>query len=269
VIVTVPTLRMAGVAAAFGAALADVACRDCDHQNLIVGKRVAGFVSGKFVDGTLSDIDVGGLRFAGITLTENRDSVHNLPAAFPERGDTSLSDELRAELASTLECSPGLVGHRQSARCAHPVVVAGEPSAFREDVTCLANSASNLRIGARLDTGHGLHDWFRHPTLVMGTIPGPDEALWAAALRPRLVILTGSAGWSGSWRGRWPEVPVLALLSRRSPGACETAATIAAAGWPRAAALPPHVRRLLAPGDGLEVLDVVEPASVSSDEELW
>jgi len=81
VIVTVPTLRMAGVAAAFGAALADVACRDCDHQNLIVGKRVAGFVSGKFVDGTLSDIDVGGLRFAGITLTENRDSVHNLPAA--------------------------------------------------------------------------------------------------------------------------------------------------------------------------------------------
>jgi len=212
-------------------------------------------------------MDVGGLRFAGITLTKNRDSVHDLPAAFPERGDTSLSDELRAELAAVLGCSPSLVGYRQSARCAHPVVIAGEPSAFREDVACLANVASSLRISARLDTGRGLHDWFRHPALVMGTIPGPGEALWAAALCPRLVILTGSVGWNGSWRGHWPDVPVLALLSRRSRGACETAATIAAAGWPRAAALPPYVRRLLAPGDGLEVLSVIEPAGVSSDEE--
>lgn len=243
--------------------------RDCDHQNLTVGNRVAGFVSGKFVDGTLSGIDVDGLRFAGIKLTENCDSVHNLPAAFPERGDTSLSAELRAELAAMLGCSPGVVGHRQSARCAHPVVVAGEASAFREDVDCLADAASSLRIGVRLDTGHGLRDWFRHPVLVMSTIPGPDEALWAAALCPRLVILTGSAGWIGSWRGHWPDVPVLALLSRRSPGACETAATIAAAGWPRATALPPHVRRLLAPGVGLEVLSVVEPASLSGDEEPW
>lgn len=270
VVITVPTLRMAGVVAALGAVLADVACRDCGHRNLAVGKQVAGFVSGKgFVDGTLDGIDVDGLRFAGITLTGNRDSVHRLPAGFPERGDTPLSGGLRAERAAALGCSPELIGHRQSARCAHPVVVVGEPSVFREDVDCLATTASNLHISARLDTGHGLHDWFRHPALLMGTIPGPDEAPWAADLRPRLVIFTGSAGWNGSWRSHWPDVPVLALLSRRSPRACETAATIAAAGWPRAAALPPHIRWLAAPGDGLEVLSVIEPANISNDEEPW
>jgi hypothetical protein len=75
-----------------------------------------------------------------------------------------------------------------------------------------------------------------------------------------------------SWRGRWPDVPQLVLLSRRSPAAAEAAAAIAAAGWTAPAAgmlnLPGGI---LLPGAGLEIGARCEPCPLNGeeDEEQW
>lgn len=268
-VVTVPTLRLAGVAAALGAVVADVRCGDCLHTRLERGAQVTGWVSGKFVDATLNGLDDDELTFAGIRLRGNRDSLHRLPDGFPKRHHWRLTDELRAEVAAALRCPEAVAGQRLSAAAAHPVVIAGAPSAFRDDVDELAAASPRLHLRGRLHAGGHLHDWFRHPVLVMGAMPHPEEAPWAKELRPRLVMITGSAGWVGSSRRNWPDVPILVLLPRRSPAACDAASLIGAYGWKPPDDVPPELTPLLQPATGLEVLCVVEPEAAAEDEDLW
>jgi hypothetical protein len=108
--------------------------------------------------------------------------------------------------------------------------------------------------------------------LAVGRLPGPAVDGWLDQVSPRLVVFAGSAGWSASWRSRWPNVPQLVLLSRRSPAAAEAAAAIRAAGWatPQAEMLD-LPGGLLAPGGGLEIGVRCEPRSMHGEEgeEEW
>lgn len=269
VVVTVPSSRLAGVVAALGAAVAAVPCRDCFHTRLEPGARITGWVSGKFVDACLTEMTDDLLRFGGIGLRGNRDTVHRLPDGFPARQEWRLPDELRTEVAAALGCAEGVAGQHLSASAAHPVVVAGMPSAFREDVDTLAAASVGLHLHGRVHAGGHLHDWFRHPVLLMSSIPEPEEVPWATDLRPRLVVVTGAAGWVSSSRRNWPDVPVLVLLSRRSPAACEVASLIGASGWAAPESLPATLTQLLHPASGLEVLSRIEPHVPADDEDLW
>lgn len=269
VVVTVPTLRLAGVAAALGSALAPVECRDCEHAKLERGVRVAGWVSGRLTDSPLVAVSDDEVMFGGIRLRGNRDSVHRLPAEFPERRDTLLADDDRHKVAEALGCPEAVVGQRLSAASAHPVVIAGEPSTFRADVNLLSEASTSLHLRGRLFAGAHLRDWFRYPVLLMGAIPDRGDMPWVATLRPRLVIITGTAGWLPSSRRNWPDVPMIVLLSRRSPAAANAAALLRASGWPAPAALPATLRPLLQPTAGLAVLCLTEPAAAPVDEDSW
>ncbi|MBS4729852.1 hypothetical protein MSM1_16365 [Mycobacterium sp. SM1] len=269
VVVTIPTLRLAGVAATLGSALAPVECRDCEHAKLAPGVRVAGWVSGRLTDSQLVAVSDNELMFGGIRLRGNRDSVHRLPTGFPQRPDTRLLDDVRQELAEALGCAEGVVGQRLSAAAAHPVVVAGRPGTFRADVDLLSAASTSLHLQGRLFAGTDLHDWYRYLVLLMGAIPDREDVPWVATLRPRLVIITGTAGWLASSRRNWPDVPMLVLFSRRSPAAADAAALLKASGWAAPAALPAALRPLLQPTAGLGVLCLTEPATAAVDEDLW
>jgi hypothetical protein len=269
VVVTVPTLRLAGVVATLGSVFARAECLDCEHAKLEHGVHVAGWVSGRFRDSLLVAVSDEELMFAGIRLRGNRDSVHRLPEGFPKRPDTRLPDDVRQEVADTLGCGEGVAGQRLSAACAHPVVVAGEPGSFRADIDLMSAASTSLHLRGRLFAGAHLHDWFRYPVLLMGAIPDRDDVPWAAALRPRLVVITGSAGWVASSRRNWPEVPVLVLLSRRRSAAADAAEGLQASGWAAPAAVPAALSALLAPAAGLEVLSLTEPEAAAADEDLW
>jgi hypothetical protein len=272
VIVTCPITRFAAVAAAFGALDVDLGCDSCLHGQLGDGMRVSAYLDGRFTDKLLLRAGQAELDFGGERLARNRDSVHRLPTSFPERHDHRLDPEFREQLMAYLGCLPVAVGFRHSARCAHPVLIVGEPTAVRDDVAVLAALHPDACLPGRLDVGTQLDAWYRHPVLTVGRLPRPAVDGWLNEVRPRLVVFAGSAGWAMSWRGRWPNVPQLVLLSRRSPAAVEAAAAIVAAGWPvpEAAALnlPSGV---LVPGAGLEIGVRCEPHQVPGEEgeEEW
>lgn len=269
VVVTVPTLRLAGVAAALGSALAESPCRDCPHSQLQQGAPVTGWASGKFIDSVLTEITDDMLKFGGIGLRGNRDTVHRLPDGFPERRDWRLPGDVRDDVAAALGCTQAVAGQRLSASAAHPVIVAGEPGAFRADVDELAAASTALHLRGRLHAGSHLSDWFRHPVLLMASVPGPEQAPWAKELRPRLLVITGSAGWVDSSRRNWPDVPVLVMFSRRSPAACDAAARVCASGWSPPDTISQSLVPLLQPAAGVEVLYRVEPEAAANDEDPW
>jgi hypothetical protein len=272
VIVTCPTTRFAAAAAALGALDVDPGCDSCLHEQLADGTRVSAYLDGRFTDKVLLHAGQAELDFGGHRLASNRDSVHRLPSTFPERHDHRLDPEFRELLMPYLGCPPAAVGFRHSARCPHPVLVIGEPTAVRDDVAALAALRPDAHLPARLHIGTRLDAWYRHPVLAVGRLPRPDADRWLDEVRPRLVIFAGSAGWLVSWRGRWPDVPQLVLLSRRSPAAAEAVAAIAVAGWAAPEAgilnLPGGV---LVPGAGLEIGARCEPCPLSGDqdEEQW
>jgi hypothetical protein len=268
VVVTVPTLRLGGAVAALGAAGVELDCTGCGHTQLEPGARVTGWATGRFTDSRLMSLTDDELCFAGIRLRGNRDSVHRLPDDFPDRPDARLTDDVRTAVAGALGCADPVAGQRLSATCAHPVVVAGEPSAFRDDATALA-AAPSLHARARLHHGTRLRDWFRHPVLTVGSLPEPEELPWAAGVVPRLLVIAGSAAWTASSRRLWPDVPVLALLARRSPAACGVTTMISASGWAMPAQLPAELDRWATPGAGLEIARLLEPAAACDGEDLW
>jgi len=246
-----------------------IECSDCEHTWLECGVQVACCRSGLLTDQRLDDLRDGELRFGGLRLRNNRDSVHRLPAGFPERRDTRLSDVARREIAAAYGCPEESSGHRLSAASAHPVVVAGEPSAFLADVDLMFPACTSPGVRGRLLAGKHLRDWFRYPVLVMNAIPRFDDEPWVSALRPRLVVIAGSAAWVASSRSNWPEVPILALLSRRSPAAAEVASLLTTSGWAAPSQLPSPLRQLLRPQAGLEMLCATEPDATHADEDLW
>jgi hypothetical protein len=272
IIVTCPTTRFAAVAAALGALDVDQGCDSCLHEQLADGVRVSAYLDGRLTDKVLLHAGQAQLDFGGHRLAGNRDSVHRLPSAFPERHDHRLDPELREHLMSHLGGPPAAVGFRHSARCAHPVLIVGEPTAVGDDMAVLAALQPEAHLPARLDIGTRLDAWYRHPVLAVGRLPRPDADRWLDEVRPRLVVFAGSAGWLVSWRGRWPDVPQLVLLSRRSPAAAEAAAAIGVAGWAAPEAgildLPGGV---LVPGAGLEIGARCEPRPLNGeeDEEEW
>ena len=272
IIVTCPTTRFAAAATALGALDVDPGCDGCVHRQLADGVRVSAYLDGRFTDKVLLRAGPAELDFGGHRLARNRDSVHRLPAKFPERHDQRLGPELREHLMPCLGCPPAAAGFRHSARCAHPVLIVGEPTAVHDDVAVLTALHPDAHLPARLDLGTGLDAWYRHPVLATGRLPRPDADGWLDEVRPRLVVFAGSAGWQVSWRGRWPDVPQLVLLSRRSPAAAEAADAIALAGWETPGAgmlnLPGGV---LVPGDGLEIGVRRErrPLGGEEDEEEW
>ena len=272
VIVTCPTARFAAVAATLGALESNPDCGGCLHGKLTDRVRASAYLGGRFADTMILHAGPVELDFGGERLTRNRDSVHRLPAAFPERRDHRLDPLLREQLVSYYNCLPAAVGFRHSARCAHPVLVVGEPSAVRDDIAVLAALHPGEYLAARLDHGNLSDGWYRHPVLVAGRLPRSEAASWLNEVRPRLVVFAGSAGWAASWRGRWPSVPHLLLLSRRSPAAVETATSIAAASWPvpTIGALD-LVHPVPEPGAGLEIGIRCEPFQVpgEGDEEEW
>jgi len=271
IIVTCPTTRFAAVAAAVGALEAGLCCDGCLHEQLGDGMRVSAYLDGRFTDRTLLHAGHAELDFGGQRLVRNRDSVHRLPYAFPERHDHKLDPDLREQLMLYLACQPAAVGFRHSARCAHPVLIVGEPGAVRDDLGVLDALHPGAHLPARLHIGTHLAAWYRHPVLAVGRLPGPGVDGWLDQVRPRLGVFAGSAGWSASWRSRWPNVPQLVLLSRRSPAAAEAAAAITA-GWAMPPAGMPHLPGgLLAPGAGLEIGVRCEPCSMHGEEgeEEW
>jgi hypothetical protein len=272
VIVTCPTTRFAAVAATLGALERHLDCGSCLHRKLTDRVRASAYLAGRFTDTMILHAGPVELDFGGERLTRNRDSVHRLPAAFPERRDHRLDPRLREQLISCYNCLPAAVGFRHSARCAHPVLVVGEPTAVRDDIAVLATLHPGAYLAARLDHGNMLDGWYRHPVLVAGRLPRPEADSWLDEVRPRLVVFAGSAGWAASWRGRWPSVPQLLLLSRRSPAAVEAATSITAASWP----VPTSWAQNLADpvpkaGAGLEIGFRCEPYQVpgEEDEEEW
>lgn len=269
VVVTVPTARLAAVAAVLGSALADVRCAGCAHQVLVAGEWSTGWASGKFVDANLDELAGERLRFAGLSIPRDRASVHRLPAGFPERGDTRLSHAIRDEVALRHVCTPLAAPQRRSAESAHPVVVVGAPGAFRDDVELLAAGAGAADLRGTLDAGSGLRDWFRFPVLAMDAVPDAADAPWAQELQPRLVVLVGSAGLDVQSRRIWPHVPTLVILSRRSPAGCGAGRSMTASGWSPTTNLPAALAPLVCPGVGLEIAAMIEPDGAEKDEDLW
>ncbi|MBS4730513.1 hypothetical protein MSM1_20035 [Mycobacterium sp. SM1] len=103
----------------------------------------------------------------------------------------------------------------------------------------------------------------------MGAIPDREDVPWVATLRPRLVIITGTAGWLASSRRNWPDVPMLVLFSRRSPAAADAAALLKASGWGSARCAARRTAPAAAADGGLGVLCLTEPATAAVDEDLW
>lgn len=271
-VVSVPHLRLATSVAALGARAGRRPCHGCPHMQRAPGTRVSCYLDGAYTDATLIGADDQQLRVGGVTLTRNLDSVHALPEGFPERPRSTPTPELRDAEAHLWKVSAAVAPFRQSAASAHPVVVAGQLAAFAADVELLAAASDRVHAGARLDFGRAVHDWFRHPVLVVSHLPGPAEAPWAAALDPALVVVAGAASWRRSWRWTWPDVPALTLLPRRSATVAEVAETVTGVGW-----APVDATELglapgpFTPGDGLEILLLREPdaAAADLDEDLW
>lgn len=273
VMVTVPTIRLATLAAALGARLAGGGCRSCGHVQLAEGIAVARYADKQFVDQQMGPMGNGFMWVGGVQLTRHHDSVHRLPDGFPQRSGERMGDCLQREAARLYDCDRQAAGFHHSAASAHPVVVAGEPAAFRADVAALDAAAPALTLLARLDCGDGLSGWFRHPVLAAGSLPGPDAVPWSGEVEPRLVILAGTVGWSASWRGHWPTVPILVLLPRRSPSAADVAETVSIAGWAKPPAADVGLSEdLVRPGAGLEIALRLEPVAApgdDEDEEAW
>jgi hypothetical protein len=184
IIVTCPTTRFAAVAAALGALDVDRGCGSCQHEQLADGVRVSAYLDGRLTDKVLLRAGEAVLDFGGHRLAGNRDSVHRLPAAFPERHDHRLSPELREHLMAYLGGPPAAVGFRHSARCAHPVLIVGEPAAAGDDVAVLAALCPDAHLPARLHIGARLDAWYRHPVLAVGRLPRPDADGWLDEVRP-------------------------------------------------------------------------------------
>lgn len=271
--VSVPHLRLATAVAALGARAGRQPCQGCPHLRLVPDSLVACYLDGAYTDAKLIAADHAQLRVGGVTLTRNLDSVHALPEGFPGRARSIPSPGLRDAAAQLWNVSAAVAPFRQSAASAHPVVVAGQAAAFDADVKMLAAASDRVHAGARLDFGRAVHDWFRHPVLVVSHLPGVTEAPWAPALDPTLVVVAGAASWRRSWRWTWPDVPALTLLPRRSATVSAIAETVTGAGWAR---VGPAELGLSAepftPADGLEVLLLREPdttAATDPDEDLW
>ena len=221
--VSVPSSELATGVAALGAVTAPIDCSMCDHSRRAVGDRVAYVRAGRAADGVVAQLVGETVSVGGIRFTRRTDFIHRLPSDFPDRADRQFQDVVRGLGGSVYGAQP-LRGHL--AASAHPVVVLGNSaSQFQTDVDVLSHALPERLVGVRLDAAQDLDEWFRHPVL----LAGPEAHLrnsWCAALRPRIVILTGRAAVRADVEAVWPGTPVLALLSRRRPSSAVAASEL-------------------------------------------
>jgi hypothetical protein len=271
--VTVPTSRLAIGASILGALSATTRCDGCFHADLHAGDRVAVYVDSKFQDTELSEITrEGQFRYAGVRIPCQRASVYRLPVEFPaDRHAGLLSAEDKLLLADAYQCVPDLAGHRHLHASGHPVLVVGHPERTRDDLrawTPLAAQRSQVRRAAATD----IDDWYRSAVLTTGTSPTLTRRPWLTQVRPRLVITTTTS--AALAPTPWPDVPVLALLSRRSPSSVH-AADLAHQMRTTPVTVDGRLGLALRPGHGLEIFaayvpcDLPMPVDDDDLEEQW
>lgn len=256
VIITIPTERLAAVAIALGALKKiDVCTEDCTH--LVKSSEempVTGYTGGKFEDGRGFRDPKGDIHFGQSVFVENKKSVHLLPDGFPkDRLPKKCKDEIE-DLSKAFSCEQNIAGLQRSIMSAHPVLVVGYVDGFKDDV-CMENSplVSYHPLG-RCGTGELKSGWFRHPTLLAGSLPSPDgDYSWLSRVKPRLVTTVGKAASLKRSCGLWPKVPVVLLLSRRASSSVAVVDEIVSEGWSPCWPDSEQAKNALSPGSGIEV----------------
>lgn len=253
-----PTLAGAAASIASGALAASWVCSGCSHRNWQVGSDVSTALSGRFTDGRVTPSRRDGTpEVNAVGLIDGHDIVHALPTGFPERGASSVDETLRDGLVSHFELAAGTAARFQSRRSAHPVIVVENPSRLGHDATWLPTPTGSVPASTDLSPAHDLTSWFRSPVLTTSRLPYPGRHDWLDELEPRLVVVSGSAALRSSHLGRWPSVPTIVLLSRRSPSDCDT--DLAMIGGQRVE--PLELAGLMTTRSGVEAIGLVEPAT--------
>ena len=271
--VTVPTSRLAIGASVLGALSATTCCDACFHADLHAGDHVAVYVDSKFQDTQLSEITMDDkFRYAGIRIPRRIATVYRLPDDFPaDRHAALLSADDKLSLADAYQCVPDLAGHRHLRASGHPVLVVGHPERTGDDLRAWAPLAGERDQVRRADAADIYH-WYRAPVLTTGGSPTLIRRPWLTQVRPRLVITTTTS--AALAPTPWPDVPVLSLLSRRSPSSV-AAADLAHQMRTTPVTVDGRLGIALRPGHGLEIFaahvacDQPMPMDDDDLEEQW
>lgn len=264
--VTAPTSRLAIAASVLGALEAQVTCNGCFHNDIHVGNRVAAYYDRRFDDRTLvavSDTDV----HYGTQIPRSTAPAPRLPDDLGKRNARRLTDDRRDHLADAYQCDPSLAGHRHVRASIHPVVVVGLPERTEHDLRAWWHlPGADQRAVQRAKAGD-VDDWYRETVIAAGPMPSLARRPWLTQVKPRLVITTTTAAALAATP--WPDVPVLSLLSRRSPSTVAAAELIQQMRTTPAVASA-RLATALMPGHGLEIhaahLPVDQPMPVAGDD---
>lgn len=270
---SVPTTNLAVATATLGALSVAALCDGCRHDDLADGAPVSAYVNGRFEDTTVH-LDVGTVRYSGVKLAADRAVLRRLPDRFPERRPARLDAALREHVACAHGCDPTLAGWRLAEVSGHPVVIVGEPRAAVADMDALAGHTGAATLPAWAASAC-IDDWYRRPVLMTGPMPDLRERAWLRDVRPRLILITTAA--AAASNVPWPDVPVLSLLSRRSPSAVPAADRVHEQfDGPPAAGLSARLASALRPGNGLEIHSAVVSTALATsvaaevdDEVIW
>jgi hypothetical protein len=102
-----------------------------------------------------------------------------------------------------------------------------------------------------------------------------DGFMWLKHVQPRLVVYVGMNAAIRSFRGIWPRIPAVVLLSRRSPSSASALEEIQdTLGWRTEILNGLRVENPLLPNNGLEVsywseLSVKPPDANDEEEPEW
>lgn len=272
--VTVPTSRLAVAATTLGALTGSPKCVGCFHADLQVGHRAVAYVDRKFEDATVTQITETHIRIKSL-IPRSTATAPRLPDVFPDRHAVRLTEQDRTQLARAYGCDPSLAGHEHVRASIHPVIVVGLPERTREDLESWLQIPGTDQHAVHRATTATVDDWYRAPVLPTGVMPSLARRSWLTQVRPRLVITTTTAAALAATP--WPDVPVLSLLSRRSPSTVVAAELIQQMHATPVAPVADHLRAALTPGHGLEIhaahLPADQPMPVSGadtqEEEEW
>lgn len=274
IIVTVPTIRLAGMAVALGASVAKPHCdADCVHTQLDHKKRMAACYWDRHLQDREAWVDTNGVHVGTSTFTKDNGSVHRLPDGFPidrnrvPRNSNSRFEEEIRDLAMAKNETPAKAGLIRSREGAHPVLCIGNFADIETDLDLARTipGLANLHPLGRLAPGEHYESWFRHPLLVTKKAPRFDQRIWLSDVRPRLVLRLGQNALLTPMQGLWPEVPHVILLSRRASSSVSAIESVVTMGWKAIYPVADSLERTLRPGDGLEIGSFLEPGNQRYD----
>lgn len=268
IVVTVPTMRLAGLAVSLGATEAEfLHGPQCQHAQLDGTPRLSACYWNRHLQDREAWRDCRGVHVGTSTFTQHLDSVHRLPEGFPARervprNANSRSETEIADLALAYGEEPAIAGFRRSTMGAHPVLYMGNFSELRADIDAAMEAPLQaLHVLGRLAPGEGYDSWFRHPVIVVHKAPVPGLHPWLDQVMPRLLVRCGQASLLQPMAGLWDAVPHVVLLSRRAPSTFDAIGAIAEMGWRPLDhdRVPASLREAVRPGEGLEVACFSEP----------